>query len=139
MKLVSAMVIGLTLAGCASSPQQQLASSQPLAQTDEQRCRASGLKPGTPAYDRCLRGGSSAAPSAASSAARPPSEYGAHGAVTAASRLRSGRGIHSLAQAPLLEQCIGCRQPAAERLVERLRIACAADRIDIVMQALGSR
>jgi hypothetical protein len=52
MKLVSAMVVVLTVAGCASSAQQ---SSQQYAQaqTDEQKCRTGTLKPGTAEYDKC--------------------------------------------------------------------------------------
>src|SRR5882672_4876820 len=46
MKFVSAMVVVLALAAGASS-------SQELAQTDDQKCRTNGLKPGTAEYDKC--------------------------------------------------------------------------------------
>jgi hypothetical protein len=45
MKFVSAMVVVLTLAGCTSTQQ--------LAQTDDEKCRTDGLKPGTAQYDKC--------------------------------------------------------------------------------------
>jgi outer membrane lipoprotein SlyB len=52
MKLVSAMVVVLTVAGCASSAQQS-SPQYAQAQTDEQKCRTGTLKPGTAEYDKC--------------------------------------------------------------------------------------
>ena len=53
MKFVSVMVLGLTLAGCASSQQSSPQQYAQASQTDEQKCRTSTLKPGTPEYDKC--------------------------------------------------------------------------------------
>jgi outer membrane lipoprotein SlyB len=53
MKLVSAMVVILTLAGCASSSQQSSQQYAQASQTDEQKCRTGTLKPGTAEYDKC--------------------------------------------------------------------------------------
>jgi len=77
MKLVSAMVFALTLAGCASSsqPSQQLAQ----AQTDEQKCRTGTPKPGTPEYDKCR--------AIFDAARKGPSSYWRHGAITAFSHV----------------------------------------------------